>query len=149
MDAAALNRYLHEQIPLAAAMQLQVTHADGQRIRVVAPLAANRNPHGTVFGGSLATLAIVSGWTLLYDALQRADLQAALVIQHFDADYRAPATAAFSAEAVLPEQWPEFLQTLQTRGRARLDLQIGLSCDDRPVLNARAVYAAHLPSRPR
>ncbi len=149
MDAAALNRYLHEHIPLAAAMQLQVTHADGQRIRVAAPLAANRNPHGTVFGGSLATLAIVSGWTLLYDALQRAGLPASLVIQHFDADYRAPAAAEFSAESELPEQWPDFLQTLQKRGRARLDLAIRLSCDDRQVLHARAVYAAQLPSQQR
>lgn len=142
MDAAELTQYLHGQIPLAAAMQLQVTACDGERIRVQAPLAANRNPHGTVFGGSLATLGIVAGWTLLYEALQRAGMAASLVIQHFDADYRAPATAAFSAETCLPADWPVFIANLRRRGRAKLTLDIVLSCDDRTVLNASAVYAA-------
>lgn len=146
--AAQLNHYLHTEIPLAAAMALQVTQADGHQLQLAAPLAPNRNPHGTVFGGSLATLAIACGWTLLFDALQRENLAAALVIQQFRADYLAPATGRFTASAQLPEHWPEFIARLRSRGRARLALDIVLACDDREVLRAHASYAARIETPP-
>lgn len=142
--ADALTRFLHEQIPLTAAMALRVLQADAQVLRVAAPLAPNRNPHGTVFGGSLATLAIVTGWTLLYRALAAEQLAASLVIQHYDCDYLLPADREFVAEARLPDDWPQFVETLRTRRRARCDVAVQLSCDDRVVLTAKARYAARL-----
>jgi thioesterase domain-containing protein len=138
----ALTEFLHAQIPLTAAMALRVTQADAQCLRVLAPLAPNRNPHGTVFGGSLATLGIVAGWTLLYRALAAERLFPALVIQHYDCDYLLPAEREFTAEARLPDDWPRFVETLRTRQRARCDVTVRLSCDDRVVLTAQARYAA-------
>ncbi|MFT4045117.1 MAG: YiiD C-terminal domain-containing protein [Solimonas sp.] len=138
----ALTAFLHEQIPLTAAMALRVTQAEARHLRIVAPLAPNRNPHGTVFGGSLATLGIVAGWTLLYRALSAARLPASLVIQHYDCDYLAPADREFTAAAHLPDDWPRFIQTLRTKQRARCDVAVQLSCDDRVVLTATARYAA-------
>lgn len=139
-----LTRYLHEHIPMAAAMQLRVLVADGVQLHMAAPLAPNRNPHGTVFGGSLAALAIATGWTLLFDALAREAVDAALVVQQVDSRFLAPATGRVTAIARLPEDWLQFLQTLRTRRRARLQLAIALSCDDLPVFSATATYAARL-----
>ncbi|WP_028081159.1 YiiD C-terminal domain-containing protein [Solimonas soli] len=141
---ADLTAFLHEQIPLTAAMSLRVTHADEAALAIDAPLTPNRNPHGTVFGGSLATLAIVAGWTLLYRALGRSGLAAALVIQHVECDYLAPADRAFRAAARLPEAWPHFLETLRAKGRARCEVAVQLFCDGRLVLTAKARYAARL-----
>jgi len=144
LTPAALTTFLHEQIPLTAAMALRVVALDAQTLRVAAPLAPNRNPHGTVFGGSLATLGIVAGWTLLYCTLAREGLNASLVIQHYDCDYLAPAGAEFSAEARLPEDWPRFIEALHQKGRGRCEVSVQLSCDDRLVLTAKARYAARL-----
>ena len=143
-SAAALDAFLHEQIPLTAAMSLRVLHADGERLRIAAPLQPNRNPHGTVFGGSLATLGIVAGWTLLHRLLQAHAPDAALVIQHYDCDYLAPADREFVAEAHLPDDWPRFIAALREKGRARCEVQVQLSCDERVVLTAKARYAARL-----
>ncbi|AYC35115.1 hypothetical protein D3880_16140 [Pseudomonas cavernae] len=140
--AAALTRYLHEHIPLSVAMALRVEPSAPGRLRLSAPHAPNRNPHDTVFGGSLATLAIAAGWTLLFDAMRRESIAAALVIQHFECDYLAPAAAEFAAEAVLPEDWPGFLEQLRKRGRARLNLPVRLSCAGQDVLTAHARYVA-------
>lgn len=142
--ASALTQYLHENIPLTAAMAIRVEPTEPGRLRLSAPQAPNRNPHNTVFGGSLATLAIAAGWTLLFEALQGEGLDAALVIQHFACDYRAPAAAEFSAEAVLPEDWPQFVEQLRSRRRARLNLAIQLSCAGQQVLSAQARYVAML-----
>ncbi|UVE18893.1 thioesterase domain-containing protein [Pseudomonas sp. LS44] len=142
--AETLTRYLHENIPLTQFMAIRALPSVPGQLRLSAPHAPNRNPHNTVFGGSLATLAIATGWTLLFDALQREGLKAALVIQHFACDYRAPAAAEFVAAARLPEDWPAFLDTLRNRGRARLNLPIQLSCTDQPVLTAHARYVAIL-----
>lgn len=139
-----LTRYLHDHIPLAAAMQLRVAVADGVQLCLEAPLAPNRNPHGTVFGGSLATIAIACGWTLLFDALRCERLEASLVVQRFEADFSAPATGVFRAHAALPEEWPGLVDTLRTRRRARLRLPVVVSCDDRQVFAALASYAARL-----
>ena len=142
--ATALTQYLHDNIPLTAAMAIRVEPTVPGRLRLSAPQAPNRNPHNTVFGGSLATLAIAAGWTLLFEALQHEGVDAALVIQHFACDYRAPAAAEFSAEAALPEDWPVFVEQLLSRKRARLSLAIQLSCAGQQVLTAHARYVAML-----
>ncbi|WP_027896389.1 YiiD C-terminal domain-containing protein [Zestomonas thermotolerans] len=142
--AEALTRYLHDNIPLTRAMALRVLPTEPGRLRLAAPHEPNRNPHGTVFGGSLATLAIAAGWTLLFDALRAEGLAFGLVIQHYQCDYRAPAAAEFVAEAELPADWPAFLERLRARGRARLTLPLRLYCEGREVLGAEAVYVARL-----
>lgn len=142
MSPAELTAYLHQQIPLTAAMQLRIARCDEGRLRIEAPLAANRNPHGTVFGGSLATLGIVAGWTLLYVELEALQLHPNLVIQHYDCDYLAPGTATFAAEAQLPEDWNRFIEQLRAGRRSRLDVAVRLTCEDREILTARARYAA-------
>lgn len=142
--ADALTRFLHANIPLTQAMAIAVLPDAPGRLRLVAPHLPNRNPHGTVFGGSLATLAIATGWTLLFDALREEGLDAGLVIQHFECDYLAPAAAEFIGEASLPEDWPAFVAQLRGRGRARLELAVDLSCDGRTVLTAKARYVARV-----
>jgi thioesterase domain-containing protein len=144
--ADALTHYLHDNIPLSEAMALRVEPSAPGSLRMSAPHTPNRNPHGTVFGGSLATLAIAAGWTLLFDALEGEGLHVALVIQHFECDYLAPSAAEFVAEAALPDTWPAFVEQLCTRKRSRLTLPVRLSCEGREVLVASAVYAARLES---
>ena len=61
-----ITRYLHDHIPITRSLGARVEHADGQSVRLWAPLAQNLNHRDTAFGGSLSSLAILSGWVLLY-----------------------------------------------------------------------------------
>ena len=59
-----LEKKLHKEIPLNNFMQLKVSNYDENELVTTAPLDVNINDKGTAFGGSLATICIISGWSL-------------------------------------------------------------------------------------
>lgn len=118
-----LESYLHREIPLAAAMEIRVADLDPHHIRLTAPLASNRNPHQSAFGGSLATLAVVAGWALLHTHLVDAFPDARLVISNHEVDYIKPVQADFSAECDVPESdLAGFLAALPESRSAEIEL---------------------------
>lgn len=60
MTPEALRTYLHDHIPLSRAMAVEVVEASANHVLLEAPLAPNINMHGTMFGGSSATLALLA-----------------------------------------------------------------------------------------
>lgn len=137
MDApeAALERYLHGRIPLSTALGVRVAEASTECVRLTAPLAANLNHTGTVFGGSAAAVATLAAWSLLHLRLAAAGLSARTVIQRSRMEYERPIPGDFAAECRLgdPAAWQHFTTVLARRGRARLRLDAGLSCAGEPV----------------
>ena len=119
-----LERYLHQQIPLSAAMGARVTMATRERVQLAAPLAPNVNHHETVFGGSAAALATLSAWALLHLRIVGVGLQARLVIQRSSMEYERPIAGDFEAVCRFADEpaWERFHATLVRRGRARLTL---------------------------
>lgn len=119
-----LERYLHEQIPLAAAMGVRVEMAGLEQVQLWAPLAPNVNHNETVFGGSGAALAVLSAWALLHLRIERASLRARLVIQRGSIEYERPIAGDFEALCRFSDElaWERFRITLVRRGRARLTL---------------------------
>lgn len=119
-----LERYLHLQIPLSAAMGARVRVATPEQVLLAAPLAPNANHDATVFGGSAAALATLSAWALLYLRIARAGLQARLVIQRSSMEYERPVPGDFEAVCRFSNElaWERFRATLVRRGRARLTL---------------------------
>lgn len=123
--AARLQQLFDRQIPLARAMQVQVSEWDGRTLRLEAPLECNLNHHGTAFGGSLYSLGLLAGWGALTLSLWAADIDAEVVVRQAGADYRAPVSERLSACCVVARDraWQEFLQGLERHGRARLQLE--------------------------
>lgn len=121
MTPNELERYLHEHIPLSAAMQASVVAADADAVVLSAPLAPNINHRETVFGGSASALAILSAWSLVRVRLGD-ECACRIVIQRNSVEYEAPVTGSFTARAELADAdaWPRFLQMLERRGRARV-----------------------------
>ena len=136
-DAAEmlLERYLHLQIPLSAAMGARVRLATPERVRLGAPLAPNVNHNETVFGGSAAALATLSAWALLHLRIARAGLQARLLIQRSGMEYERPVPGDFEAECRFSDEpaWERFRATLVRRGRARLTLTAYLLHQDQQM----------------
>ena len=52
---------------------VQVTAFDDSSIRLRAPLAANINHRDTVFGGSLSSIGILAGWSIIHFTLTRSE----------------------------------------------------------------------------
>jgi thioesterase domain-containing protein len=122
MEKAALQRYLHDHIPLSAAMCVSVTHLTPEEVMLTAPLQPNINHRDTVFGGSASALAILAAWSLVHTRLEIAGIHSRLVIQRNTMDYSAPILGQFSASARLsePDKWAGFLKMLERKGRSRI-----------------------------
>ncbi|MBD9523664.1 YiiD C-terminal domain-containing protein [Ensifer sp. ENS02] len=121
MTPEELQSYLHNHIPLSAAMQVRVDAVSDDHVLLSAPLAPNINHRDTVFGGSASALSILSAWSLLHVRMRKSGVVARLVIQSNRMDYLKPVTGAFAARSSLADagQWPGFLRLLERRGRAR------------------------------
>jgi thioesterase domain-containing protein len=129
MTPAALEAYLHAQIPLTAGLGLRVRASGPAGVTLSAPLGPNINHHATVFGGSVSALAIVAAWSWLYLTLADRHVTAGIVIQRNAVEYLAPVTGDFEAHcAGAPAAVvARFLQTLQRHRRARLALEATVS----------------------
>lgn len=128
MEPKELEQYLHEHIPMSAAMQVSVREVQPDRVVLSAPLKPNINHRDTVFGGSASALATLAAWSLVHVCLQTAGMSARLVIQHNSVDYQRPLTDEFVATAAFknPELWSRFLKSLVRRGRARIGMTASL-----------------------
>jgi thioesterase domain-containing protein len=125
-SATQLETYLHEHIPLSAAMGVRVVSLDPRTVTLEAPLGPNINHRETVFGGSASALAILAAWSLVHVRLAEAGHGYRIVIQRNSVEYDAPMPGTFSAVSRLtePDAWPRFMRMLERKGRAR----VGVSC---------------------
>ena len=130
MDKHELQTYLHEHIPLSAAMQSSIDVLEPEQVIMSAPLAPNINHRDTVFGGSASTLATLAAWTLVHSRLKREGITARVVIQQHCMRYDKPITDRFQAVCNLPQQktWDRFMHMLQRKGRGRIHLLAQLQC---------------------
>ena len=123
--AAALERTLHDEIPLSQAMGIRVIAYDGASLKLTAPLAPNTNHKSTAFGGSLYSLAVMCGWGMVHLKLAEAALHKHIVIQDADIRYLLPIDQDMQAECSLDESTlNKFLRTLKKYDRARLALDV-------------------------
>ena len=139
-DAAALLATIDvhlQSMPPVAALGVRIDGYDGEALRLSAPLSANVNDKGCAFGGSLASLMTLAGWGMVTLKVEAAGLQADVFVADSTVRYRAPVyvdlavTATRDAEA--GTDWPVFLDTLRSRGRARITIRADCTLADGTV----------------
>lgn len=137
MDEAELERYLHESIPLASAMQVSVAQASLDRVALRAPLEPNINHHGTLFGGSASAIAILAAWSLVRLRLLAEDAPHRIVIFRNTMQYDRPIAGPFVARAQLDPaaDWPRFMEILRHMGKAKI--AVGATLEYQGVISAR------------
>ncbi len=125
MQAHDLETYLHTYIPLTQAMQVSVLSIAPEQLVLQAPLKPNINPHHTVFGGSVATMATLAAWCLVYSRLTIQGIEHNLVVRRSSLEYERPIAGDFTATASLenPELWDKFVSNLQQHGKAKIALE--------------------------
>lgn len=143
-QAARLERFILDTIPLSRAMAMRLTGYDGQRLQLSAPLAPNSNDKHCAFGGSLSSLMTLAGWALVELKLREAGEDCDLFIGHSELRYLAPVWNDFSAEACLADEteWSRFFATLAQRGRARIMVTCHVPGDDGQAAQMHARFVA-------
>lgn len=144
-NALALERRIMGQIPLLSAMKIQFERCNDERIIIRAPLSDNVNDKGTAFGGSIVTLATITGWcftTLLADKIGDNEV----VIADSSTRYLLPIKGDFEAHCRLADESliETFLAKLKERGRARLDLEVLVYHDGQLAATYQGSYVSRL-----
>ena len=119
-----ITEYLHTHIPLTAHMGIRVSAYDTKSVRLYAPLTPNLNHRNTAFGGSLSTLGILAGWTLLHLRLEEAGMPSRLVIQKSAMDFQRPVTGDFEAVCTQTDrdEWKRFTTMIAEKEKSRIAL---------------------------
>lgn len=136
-----LQSIWHRDIPITAAMRVEVAAYDGDELRVTAAHAPNVNVHGTAFGGSLYAVCTLTGWGLIWLKLRERESQADIFLAEAHTRYR----RGVDGEIVCLAHWPsaenteldEFLAT----GRARIALDCRVVADGRDAVRFRGDFA--------
>lgn len=97
----ALSQTWQQGIPLSEFMQLQVQSFDGHQLQCKAPLAPNKNPHQTMFAGSIYSMATLTGWGMVFLQLKALGLQGDIVLADAQIRYLAPVHHAPAAQVNL------------------------------------------------
>lgn len=144
MTPSEIQTYLHEHIPLSAAMQVQVEVANPEQVVLGAPLRPNINHRDTVFGGSASALAILSAWSLLHVKLLAGGYKTRLVIQRNAMSYEQAILGYFTARASSPSeaQWKAFTRMLERKGRARISVSSTLVYEGQDVGHFEGEFVA-------
>ena len=119
-----LRDTLHSEIPLTRAIGIDVDNYSGDCLTLRAPLQPNTNHKDTAFGGSLYSVAVLSGWGLIHLKLKELDRPAHIVIQHSKVDYIRPVTDDITSVCCFEseQQVQRCLKMYASKGRARIDL---------------------------
>ena len=140
--------YLHLHIPITAKMGFRLVAYDRSSIRIKAPLAANLNHRHTAFGGSISTLGILAGWTLLHLYLKESGIRNRLVIKTSNTEFISAIRDDFEAVARAPEAsaLETFRENLLRFRKARLKVDSEILCGETHTASHAGVYVALLQS---
>lgn len=135
-DADALRAVLREAMPVAGRLGVEVVDYRHGTLSLKAPLALNLNDKGTAFAGSLAMLATLTGWSLVWLLLREHGESGDIVLQDSSVKYLQPITRDLVTTAQLPESADveALLAALRRRGKGRLRLEVTMESGGTPTL---------------
>jgi len=143
MTASALAEYLHSHMPLSRSMAVSVVSASAMEVVLEAPLAPNLNVHGTMFGGSIATLALLAAWSAVHLRLEARHFAGQLVVSRSETDYLNPIHGPARAIARLDGlDWDGFSRRLHRHGKARLTVTAEVLSGEHIAARLFATFAA-------
>ena len=137
-----LEEILHTKIPITKQMDVGVARYDGRTLVLKAPLDRNVNDKGTAFGGSLFSLAVLSGWGLLFLKLKEENLSADIVIHESTISYHLPVTGVLEACCSIPEgeEYAHLIERLRAGGRGKISLETDIMQASRVAVSFRGRY---------
>lgn len=138
-----LEKSIHADIPLSLHLKVSVARRERDRIVLAAPFEPNSNHNGTVFGGSLYSVAVLAGWALVSEALEGLNVEY-VVIQDAEMKYLEPVSGEFIADACWPSEAEreKFLTTVKRRGLGRASVEVEIRSAEKKCGTLQARFAA-------
>jgi thioesterase domain-containing protein len=126
--AEYLQQLIDREIMLAKPMGIIVESADETAVVLRAPLAPNANHKGTAFGGSLYSIAVLTGWAWITRFLATRKLDAEAVIQESSMRFLAPVHGEMRSSIEIPgdAEIDKFQKMLLRAARGRIRLQVNV-----------------------
>jgi thioesterase domain-containing protein len=125
-------------------MGVEARAYDGGILTVAAPLAPNRNLHGTGFAGSLFSIAVLTGWGATWLALREHGLAGVIVVADSEIRYRKAVTDELVCRC---EPDADALRTAlaehRERGRMKLTLECTIESAAKPAVIFTGTYVVH------
>jgi thioesterase domain-containing protein len=139
-----LQHRIVSEFALARHIGIVVESADDAAVVLRAPLAPNANYKGTAFGGSLYSIAVLTGWAWLTRHLAARGMAADAVIQESSTRFLAPVHGELRASAAAPPvpQIDKFYKMMHRAGRGRIRLRVDIDYDQTPATTFEGVFAA-------
>jgi thioesterase domain-containing protein len=140
--------YLQDRIigefALAKHLGIAVESADDSGVVLRAPLALNANYKGTAFGGSLYSVAVLTGWAWVTRYLATCGIAADAVIQESSMRFLLPVQGELHASVATPgaAQIDKFRKMLQRAGRGRIRLRVDIYYEQHLATLFEGVFAA-------
>ena len=140
-----LQTLLHEEIPLTQSIGIDVTEYSDLALSLRAPLENNTNHKRTAFGGSLYSVAVLSGWSLLYMTLKQHQLSGHIVIHESNTRFLKPVDSDIIASCTFEskQQIDKFITMYQKKGKARIRLQSRIMCNNQEAVIFNGSYVVH------
>lgn len=128
-QAARFEEIMRDELPMARFMDVRLTEAGPEGLSLTCAPKPNVNLHGTMFGGSIAALALLAGWGLVRMQLREVGIEPDVVVQRTLIEYVSPVYGAGEARAVMPdaEDWARFVETLERKGKGRILVEVHVS----------------------
>ena len=125
-------------------MNIGVESYDGTTLTVRAPLAPNRNLHGTAFAGSLFSAAALTGWGALWLAFREHELSGLIVLADSQIQYRKAVSGDLVCRCT-PDAGALDTGLAQFRSTRRLRLALVCTLDvgDKRAVDFTGTYVAH------
>ncbi|HXA35916.1 MAG TPA: YiiD C-terminal domain-containing protein [Steroidobacteraceae bacterium] len=139
-----LQNRISGEFELARHIGIVVESADDGGVVMRAPLAPNANYKGTAFGGSLYSLAVLTGWAWVTRYLAARGLSADAVIQESSMRFLAPVHGELRARVSAPAdtEIDKFRKMLQRAGRGRIRLRVQIDYEQTLATLFEGVFAA-------
>jgi thioesterase domain-containing protein len=132
-----LQAALHSSIPLTRTMGIKVLNCSPLGLEMSAPLEPNINHASTAFGGSLATLATITSWGMVWLMLEQLRHQTQIIIQDSQLSYIRPVTKDFTAQCSWPspDMWESMLGSVSRSGKGRIEMRSEIFENDLPCVS--------------
>ena len=122
----AVEKFLHEQIPLTRAMGVRVVAHDENGFALEAPVALNSNHLRTGFGGSINAVATLAAYGFLWMELR--DPAIHVVVAESSIRFLRPVRTMIHAICLRPgpEEWAAFQTRFAEKGKTRIALRVNV-----------------------
>lgn len=136
----------HDTIPISEHMGIVLHQYSGKTLEARASLNKNINLHGTMFAGSIYSLATLTGWGMIFLQLKEKSLAGEIVLGDGKIHYHKPVTAQPRAICNI-ESFSGSFQYLERGKKCRLEVRVNIKDGEVAVAEFHGVYWIIPPER--